>query len=168
MIRPVAFSTCLLIILALVKTTWLGALTLWGVAPDPGLLVLLWISYRNGPVIGSSAGFLSGLVEDFLSAAPFGFHAFTRTALAVLASLLHNSVAIDRLLLPLLIGALGTIGNGIFTGILGLVFAGKINAYSFLEAPIWIQTAYNSLLCPFVFLILSLFKKFLVERQERE
>jgi rod shape-determining protein MreD len=113
------------------------------------------------------SGFLAGLVEDFLSASPLGFHAFVKTAVAAAASLLHGSFYIDKLLLPLLLGIVGTLAKAIAAGALYLLFGPVIHAYSFADRVLWVEAAYNGLLAPLVFLLLSLLNRFLVTERGR-
>jgi rod shape-determining protein MreD len=167
MIRSVVFSTILLLACSYAQSTWFGAIAILGVVPDLGLLILIWLSYRNGLVEGPVSGFLSGFAEDFLSASPLGFHAFIKTAVAASAALLHGSFYIDKLLLPLALGFTGTLAKAIAAGLLFLLFGGKIHAYSFLHSALWIEAAYNAILAPLVFLLLGPLSRFLVTERGR-
>jgi rod shape-determining protein MreD len=167
MIRSVAFSTLLLIGCAFAQSTWFGGIAIFGVAPDIGLVALIWLSYRNGLVEGPASGFLSGLAEDFLSSSPLGFHAFIKTAVAAAAALLHGSFYIDKLLLPVILGFAGTIAKALAAGALFILFGSKVHAYSFLDRVLWIEAAYNGLLAPLIFLLLGLLSRFLVTERGR-
>jgi rod shape-determining protein MreD len=167
MIRSVALSTLLLICCAFIQSTWLGAIALFGVVPDIGLLALIWVSYRNGPVAGPASGFLSGLAEDFLSASPLGFNAFIKTAVASVASLLHGSFFIDKLLLPMVLGVGGTLVKAIAAGLLFLLFGSGMHAYSVADRILWIEAAYNGLLAPVVFFILAPLARLLATERDR-
>jgi rod shape-determining protein MreD len=167
MIRSILFSTILLVACTFAQSTWFGSIALFGVVPDLNLLVLIWVSYKNGPVEGPVSGFLSGLVEDFLSASPLGFHAFVKTAVAAATALLHGSFFIDKLLLPLLLGVAGTIAKAIAAGALFLLFGSSIHAYSFVGRILWIEAAYNAVLAPIVFLLLTPLSRFLVTERGR-
>jgi rod shape-determining protein MreD len=168
MIRVIALSTLILSVCSIAQSTWFSAIAVLGVAPDLGLVVLLWLSYKNGSVEGPCSGFLAGLIEDFLSAAPLGYNAFLKTSVASLTSLLHGSFAIDRVFLPILLGFSGTIAKALSAGLLSLFFGGKLLAYSFITIPLWIEAAYNALIAPIVFALLSILKKALVTRRGRE
>jgi rod shape-determining protein MreD len=167
MIRSVVLSTILLIVCSFVQSTWLGGIAVFGVVPDISLVVLIWVSYKNGLVEGPAAGFLSGLVEDFLSASPLGFHAFVKTAVAALMALLHGSFFIDRLVLPILLGIAGTLAKAIIAFALYLVFGSAIHIYSILGRTLWIEAAYNGLIAPIVFLALTPLSRFLVTERGR-
>jgi len=167
MIRSVLFSTLLLVACTFVQSTWLGGIAVFGVIPDLGLLALIWISYKNGPVEGPVAGFLSGFAEDFLSTSPLGFHAFVKTVVAAVTSILHGSFFIDRLVLPILLGVGGTLVKALTVGLLYLLFGSSIHAYSFIDKVLWIEAAYNGLLAPVVFFLMTPLGRFLVTERNR-
>ncbi|HRY55793.1 MAG TPA: rod shape-determining protein MreD [Spirochaetia bacterium] len=168
MIRSILFSCLLLLGCGYVQSTWLSSIALLGVTPDLALLLLIWISYKNGIVEGPCAGFLSGLAEDFLSAAPLGFNAFVKTAVATCAGFLHGVFFIDRVVLPFVLGALGTLAKALAAGFLAILFSGKLRGYDFLGKELWIEAAYNGLAAPFLFLLLSPLKRLLVTERGRE
>jgi rod shape-determining protein MreD len=167
MIRSILFSTILLVACTFAQSAWFGGIAIFGVAPDLSLLVLIWVSYKNGQVEGPISGFLSGFVEDFLSASPLGFHAFVRTAVSMAAAFLHGSFFIDKLLMPLILGVIGTIAKAIAIALLYLLFGQIIHTYSFLSRVLWIEAAYNGILAPVVFLLLTPFSRFLVTERGR-
>ncbi len=168
MIRSIIVSTLIIVACDFAQSTWFGAIAIMGVIPDLSLLVLIWVSYQNGYVAGSSSGFLAGLAQDFISAAPIGFNAFIKTAVASAAGLLHGSFYIDRLLLPIALGAVGTIAKAIAAGLLFLVFGSKLHSYDLFGAALWIETAYNGLAAPFAFLLLTPLKRLLKAERGRE
>ena len=161
MIRTVVFSTLLLIGCTFAQSTWFGSIAILGVVPDVSILVLIWVSYRNGLIVGPVSGFLSGFAEDFLSASPLGLHAFIKTAIAAITTILHGSFFIDKVLLPVILGFAGTIAKVIAAGALFLLFGEKIHVYSFFSIGLWIEAAYNAVLAPFVFLLLGPLSRFL-------
>jgi rod shape-determining protein MreD len=167
MIRSVVFSTILLVACSFIQSTWFSAIAVFGITPDLALVVLIWVSYKNGLVEGPASGFLSGLAEDFLSASPLGFHAFIKTAVAAAAALLHGTFFIDKLLLPIALGFVGTIAKALAAGALFLVFGSKIHAYSFFASGLWVEAAYNGLIAPLAFLLLGAMNRFLVTERSR-
>jgi rod shape-determining protein MreD len=166
--RAVVASYFLLVISILVQSTWFGSIAVLGVIPDLSLVILLWISYKNGIVEGPVAGFLSGLAEDFISAAPLGFNAFVKTAVASATALLHGSFYIDRIILPFVLGFVGTLLKAVAAELLSLFFGDKVRSYAFLERVLWIEAAYNGVLGPIVFFLLSPLKKILVTSRGHE
>jgi rod shape-determining protein MreD len=168
MIRTIVVSCLLLVACSFVQSTWFGAIAVLGVIPDLSLVVLIWLSYKNGPVEGSVSGFVSGLADDVISAAPLGFHAFVKTAVASAASLLHGSFYIDRLVLPIVLGVVGTVIKAVATWVLSLLFGAKIHVYSPFGQVLWIEAAYNGLLAPAAFLLLNPIRRLMTTARERE
>jgi rod shape-determining protein MreD len=168
MIRSVLLSTLLILACSFAQSTWFGAIAILGVVPDLSLIVLIWVSYRNGLVEGPAAGFLAGFAEDFISASPLGFHAFVKTAVASLAALLHGSFFIDKFLMPIILGIAGTLVKALAAGLLFLLFGNVVHVYSIASRTLWIEAAYNGLLSPLVFLLLGPLSRFLVAKHGRE
>lgn len=167
MIRSSLLAILLIIALDFVQSTWCGAIAVFGVIPDLALLLVVWTAYRNGPLVGSSAGFVSGFALDCVSAAPLGFNAFIRSSVAWLASLLHGSFSIDRILLPFLLGLLATLAKAIATVGLHLLFGEAVKAYDLFTLPLWIEAGYNGLAAPLAFFLFSLAAPLLEKRTER-
>jgi rod shape-determining protein MreD len=156
MIGKIALSALLLCACSLIQSTWLGPLAILGVKPDLGLITLIWLAYRNGPVEGTSAAFVSGLIDDTISAAPFGLNAFTKTLIAWFASFLHGAIYLDHFILPAILGASATFAKAGISILLAMVFSGTTEAYDLLGKLFWIETAYNACLAPILFAVLGL------------
>jgi rod shape-determining protein MreD len=150
------------------QSTWFGAIAVFGVVPDLSLVILIWVSFKNGPIEGPVSGFCSGLLEDMISVAPLGFHAFIKTFVATLASFLHGSFFIDKLALPIVLGFVATLGKALASWILVLLFGAAVHSYSLLARILWIEACYNGLLAPLVFLLMTPFKRFLISERGRE
>jgi len=160
------FSIILLAGISLISATWIPAIAILGVRPDLGLLAVVWLAYRTGPVEGSSVAFVSGLIDDAMSAAPLGFNAAVKTMMAWIASFLHGSVHLDRILLPFLLGAGSTVIKALWSTFLSLLFGGRLRSYDFAGKTLWIEVGYNAVLAPLLFAILGgLFS--LVENRRR-
>lgn len=155
MMLRLIFSIILLAAISLVSATWVPAIAVLGVRPDLGLLTVVWLAYRTGPVQGSSAAFASGLIDDAMSAAPLGFNAAIKTMMAWVASFLHGSIQLDRILMPFFIGAGATLLKALWSSFLALLFGGRLRAYDFAGRMLWIEVAYNALLAPLLFAILG-------------
>lgn len=168
MIRTIAFSTVLLVVLSYIQSTWLGAIAVLGVIPDLSIVALIWISYKNGIVEGSVAGFAVGLAEDFISAAPLGFNAFVKVCAAICASFLHGVFLIDKVLLPFVLGVGATLLKALAAGVLSLLFREQVHGYDVLKPILWIEAAYNGVIAPILFLLLSFLKRILITERGRE
>lgn len=155
MIMSLLTSLVLLVTLTLVDSTWMSSLAILGAKPDLGLLTVIWLSYRRGPLVGTSASFVSGLVDDALSSAPLGFGAFIKTLVAWLSSFLHGSLQLDHVFMPLLLGAGMTLVKALATIFLALLFGGQVASYDLLSRVLWVEVAYTALLAPLFFSLLD-------------
>jgi rod shape-determining protein MreD len=156
MILRIALNVAVLVGITLIQTTWLSAIALFGAKPDLGLLAVVWMAYRHGPVIGSSAAFISGLIDDAVSAAPLGFNAFVKGVVAWASSFLHGALEFDRILMPLLLGAVATLLKAFAALFLHTLFGGGIETYDLLSSILWTEVAYNAVLAPVLFWFLRI------------
>ncbi len=167
MIRRLAFSFLLVSILLIVQTTWLDAIAIFSVLPDLALLAVLYISFKAQGLQGQFTGFFSGLLQDGVSAAPLGLSALINTLMATIFNSLSGRFYIDRILMPMFFGLSATIMKALMLMMLSWLFKGKILAYDFGQPLIWIETAYNALLAPILFLFLSLLDKLILPMESR-
>ncbi len=98
-----------LVVVAVLQTTFIVHLTIWGVHPDLPLLVVAGWSLLRGPREGAVWGFIAGVVVDLLSGAPFGAATLSLTIVGLLAGLGRATVFRSRLVLLLATAFLGTI-----------------------------------------------------------
>lgn len=167
MLKTIVISTAAVVGLSLLQSTWLHSIAILTVIPDPALLLVVYVAFHNVRTEGIATGFLSGLIQDFISAAPLGFNAFVRTIVAFGFNTISGNFYIDRILMPMLFGAAATLIKALATAVLTLFFPVVIHGYNFLDRVLWIETAYNAALAPFLFLILGLLKRLFVTVRNR-
>ncbi|GAB6393334.1 MAG: Rod shape-determining protein MreD [Treponematales bacterium] len=135
--------------------------------PDLTLGILVFTACANGVMTGQVAGFLSGFLLDFLSAAPLGLNAFLHTGIGALAGTLRGAFFIDRVSLPMLLFSMAlcaaaTVFKAILSGALNFFLSGAVPAYSLLSLVFWSELALNAASAPLVFFVLSRFSPLLV------
>ena len=167
MIRRWLISLALVSLLVVVQSTWLGFIAVYSVIPDLSLIALVYIAFKSPNLQGQGVGFVAGLLQDGISAAPFGLNAFVKTAVAWLANLLSGKFYIDRLLMPALFGFSMTLAKAAYLAILSSLFSGKIIGYDFLGKTLWIEAAYNAVVSPFMFMLLGPLDRFIVPKDTR-
>jgi rod shape-determining protein MreD len=122
------------------------------------LIILVFISIRKGSMVGQVSGFLSGIVQDVLSLAPLGFHAFTRILVGFLYGLTVGSIFVDPILMPLILVSIATLIKAVVSGLLVLILAVPAPGFAAFTGPFWIELGYNAILAPFLFALLGLLK----------
>jgi rod shape-determining protein MreD len=171
MIKSVIWSSIFIVVAALLQSTLLSRLLLFfhiEAVPDLALCILVFSAYMNGMKTGVLTGFFSGLLLDFLSAAPLGMNAFIRTLTGGLAGRLRGSVMLDVVFLPVGLCAGATLFKALLLAVLHFLFAGDVPSYSWTSATLWIELILNAALAPFLFDFLKNFESLLLRRQEHE
>jgi len=158
MIRRIIWTVLLCIIAGILQSTLIGKIALFNVVPDLALCILVYSAYVNGTMVGQISGFLSGLLLDFLSAAPLGLNCFVRTLIGALTGIFKGSFFLDIFFMPLLLCALATLLKAGIIFLLSLIMGTVVPSYSFLSIEIWIELGLNSLLAPLLFFLLKRIK----------
>ncbi|HSV55808.1 MAG TPA: rod shape-determining protein MreD [Magnetospirillaceae bacterium] len=153
---------------SLLQSTWLQAIAVLTVVPDLSLLVIVFVAFQNVRTEGIAAGFLSGLLQDFISAAPLGSTAFVRTLVSFGFNQISGSFYLDRVLMPLIFGAAATLVKALATALLAIAFPAFVRGYDFLDRVLWIEIAYNAVAAPIMFFLLGLFRSLFVTARNRQ
>lgn len=147
--------TILITGLVVLQTTIFKHGLIAGVTPDVAFVFLLLSSHHHGSFRGEIEGFISGLVQDFLSLTPMGFHAFIRTIISFLYGLFRGKLFIDPILMPMLLAAIGTFAKAIFSFIILSIFSPE-HAGTVFSKTLGITIGLNTLISPFLYGLLRL------------
>ncbi len=148
--------TLILSVLVILQTTVFSGLQIRGVRPDLALLLLVFFSHILGPMEGKLMGFILGLVRDFLSLSPFGFHAVIDTTVGHLFGFTKEKLYIDAISLPLILAVAATIIKALWTFILIALFVpDKVD--SFFRISLLVEIGVNAFVAPFLFALLRFF-----------
>ncbi len=151
----------IIIIAAIVfQSTLISRIAPWGVTPDIALILIVFFANRTGRMKGEITGFAAGLVEDFLSLSPLGFHAFIKTLIGYLVGLTRGKIFIDPVFMPLILITGATLFKYLFGGLLGAIFISPQMMEPVFSVKMGIELGINAVLSPFIFAFLKLFKAF--------
>jgi rod shape-determining protein MreD len=168
MVKRVALGIIFILAAALLQSTVLSRFILHIHAiPDIALCILVYIAYVNGTMTGQLTGFFSGFLLDFLSAAPLGLHAFTRTLTGALAGFLKDTFYLDYFLLPMALCAGATIFKVILHFLLHLLFREAVPSYNIFTITLWVELGMNTLLAPLIFALLRFVKPLAARQKEK-
>ena len=159
-------TTSLLASALILQSTLLRYVAVRGVKPDLALIILVFISLRTGSMIGQLSGFTAGLIQDFLSFPPLGFHSLIRTVIGFVYGLFQGALYIDALFMPILFVFSATLLKGLLSWFLGVVLSLQRTGFILVGGRFWIEVLYNSLLSPFLFALLSLIKAYKIQKEE--
>jgi rod shape-determining protein MreD len=166
MTKPVIWGTVFALIAGILQSTLLSRLALYHAVPDLALGILVFCAYVNGTMTGQLTGFFSGLLLDFLSAAPLGLNAFIRTLIGAAGGRMNGTFFLDGFFLPMILCAAATAAKAALYFILNLLFAGAVPAYSLAAPVFWVELLLNTITAPFLFGLLKLFKSLLIGRRK--
>jgi rod shape-determining protein MreD len=157
----VVFSLCA----AILQSTLLSRLALYHAVPDLALGIIVYSAYVNGTMTGQLSGFFSGILLDFLSAAPLGLNALIRTLMGALAGLMKGTFFLDIFFLPMALCAAATLMKAFSLFLLHLLFSGAVPAYPLADPVLWVELGLNTLSAPLLFGLLRLFSPLLAGRR---
>lgn len=110
--------------IAVLETTLLSGFLIFGGRPDLLLIITTYYAHRYGVHRGQIGGFIVGLIEDSLSASPFGFFALVRMAHSGLIGFTKGNVSGDAVITPVVLtgiaGIIRTIMIAILTGLFSI------------------------------------------------
>ena len=157
------FWTCITaLFFALCNAAILSNVAFLPAIPDLVLLIAIYVSFMNSSVVGATTGFLTGLILDFISAAPIGLNAITKTLTCFIAGKLHGSFNLDHVFIPALMGFIATFLKSFFILFLSMLFGLNIQVYSFISTVFWFEVLGNTIFAPIVFALLGLFKNIFI------
>jgi rod shape-determining protein MreD len=166
MIKPVVWGTVFALTAGILQSTLLSRLAVYHAVPDLALGTLVFSAYVNGAMTGQLTGFFSGLLLDFLSAAPLGLNAFVRTLIGAAGGRMNGTFFLDGVFLPMALCAAATAMKAALYFLLNLLFSGSVPAYSLAGTALWVELLLNTLTAPFLFGFLKLFKNLLAGGRE--
>ena len=146
-----------LLAMIVVQSTLLSGLTIGGVRPDFALLLLVFFSHVLGPMEGKLMGFAGGLVKDFLSLAPFGFHAVIDTTVGHVFGFTKEKMYIDPVTLPVLLAIAATLIKVAWSFILFALFIPE-KLETVFGISLLVEVGINALAAPFIFALLRVLR----------
>ncbi len=165
MLKKYAVTSLILVAAVILQTTVLHHVAILDVKPDLALIILVFFSIRRGAWIGQTAGFTMGLVEDFLSLSPLGFHSFIKTLIGYVYGNIHGKIYVDPIFFPLLIVLTATMLKGLLMVVLIFIFNISLSFEGYFSWRFWLEAGYNLLLTPLVFLVLRFGENFFQNRR---
>lgn len=152
----------LLVSSVILQSTVMQNFAIKGVIPDISLILLVFFSYQQGSMVGQINGFISGMVQDFLSIAPLGLNAVVRTTVGFLYGLLKGKVFVDPIFLPVVLIILATILKFLCVSLFSAIFIAEETVKAIFGGALWIELGLNAVLAPFLFGLLKMFRVFKV------
>ncbi len=158
----------ILLPLIVLQTTILHRIAIEGAKPDLVLLTVVYLANKNGKMAGQTYGFVSGLIEDFLSVSPLGFNGFLKTIVGFLYGLTSETFFIDQIIIPMIMGGVATLLKGFGVLFLSWIFNIENLHFNLFSLPFLIELGYNMVIAPFLFALLGLLRGVSPKKQWEE
>lgn len=165
--RVIFWSCFTSIFFALLSATILANIHAIPVVPDLVLIVLIYVSFMNNAALGCTIGFISGFLLDFLSAAPIGLNAFTKTITGYIAGKFSGKYNLDSFIIPFLMAVVATVLKAVTVGVLSWFFGKTIVIFRLTESIFWLEALFNGLCAPVLFSLLRLFPSLFLIKGDR-
>lgn len=162
--KVIFWSAIAALFLALLEAAVLSNITILPALPDLVLLLVVYVALKNGSAAGCTCGFLAGMILDFVSAAPLGLNAMTKTITGFLLGKFHASFNLQRPFIPFLAAAVATVLKAVLVWILSFFFGEEILRYRVLSAVLWFETAANAVCAPLLFKLLDAFSPLFIRK----
>lgn len=159
MLKTFSFSTLIIICLAMIETMILSNLMFLPAVPDLVLIAAIYIAMLNGKTAGVIVGFISGLILDWMTGAPFGYNCLLRTIICYIAGFFYGNLNFKGIFISILIGLVATFLKVFITWLMTLFYPNTVLNYSLVSMSFFIELLLNSILSPILFKILSCFDK---------
>ena len=167
MLRSFFASVVILLSFSLFESAVLSNVNMLPAVPDFLLICTIYFASNNGKLYGVPNGFASGLILDFLTAAPLGLHCIVRTIIGYSCGLFNKTLNLNGIFLPAVMGAVATLSKALIIWILSAVFPISVNHYSIFSMGFLFELSANTVLTPIMFKFLDIFRNTLVVDQEK-
>ncbi|MDR2371096.1 MAG: rod shape-determining protein MreD [Treponema sp.] len=157
MAKNVIWTVVFSFVAAVLQSTLLRRLALFRAVPDLALCIVVYSAYVNGVMTGQLSGFFSGILIDFISAAPLGLNPLIRTLAGALAGFMKGTFFLGAVFLPMVLCAAATLLKAAVLFVLHLLFGGAVPSYSLVSPLLWAELCLNTFLAPFLFFLLKRF-----------
>jgi len=112
-----------------------------------------------------TSGFFSGILLDFLSAAPLGMNSLFRTLIGAFTGLFRGAFFLDGFFMPVILCTMATFLKAVILLLLNLIFGPAVPSYSFTSYVFWLELGMNVLCAPLLFYLLKKIKYLSGERR---
>jgi rod shape-determining protein MreD len=139
----------------IIQSSVLSRITLFGVAADLILVVVVSIGLAEGSMAGAGAGFAGGLLRDSLLEGPTGITALSYLTVGYLVGKIRPYIPEAAIAPPVAAVALGSLLGGTLHLFFSFLLGGVADPISRVAKVILLTSVYNTLLTPLVYPLVS-------------
>lgn len=135
----------------ILQSSVLARITLFGVAPDLILIVVIVLGLVEGSLAGAIAGFGGGLLRDFLLEGPMGLTGLAYLTVGYVVGLVRPYVPEDSVVTPVVAVGVGSLLGSTLLLFFSFLFGGAADPFTRIVKVILLSSVYNTMLTPFVY-----------------
>ncbi|MGP1440251.1 MAG: rod shape-determining protein MreD [Treponema sp.] len=158
--KIVISSSIVALFLILIQTALFSHIPFFLITADLLLIFITFVAINNGSRLAMILGFVSGLLLDFMSIAPFGLSSFILTFIAFFLGKLHGHYNLTHFIFPFILAIIATFAKFLLLLLLHFLFATSIRTYSIYDSVFLIELCLNVLFAPCIFFSLNRFPSF--------
>lgn len=152
----ILLKSAIIIVALVIQLTLINSFTILGIKPDLIMVVVVALALLKGEKEGAICGFAFGLLQDIFSTSLLGIHALVKTVIGFICGILKEKIFHEHLLF--IIPVVTFISSFIQSILMSLL----LSAFGIEHSLTWSlkqialpEALYNSLLSPFIFLIIN-------------
>jgi rod shape-determining protein MreD len=139
----------------ILQSSILARITLFGVAPDLILVVVIVLGLVEGSLTGAISGFGGGLLRDFLLEGPIGLTGLAYLTVGYLVGLVRPYVPEDSVVTPVVAVGLGSVLGTTLFFLFSFLLGAAADPFTRIIKVVLLSSVYNTMLTPFVFPIVN-------------
>lgn len=146
-----------IVINIIIQSTILPYLSIFGIVPNTGLIIVVVISLLRGKYYGSFFGLCVGLVQDILYGHAIGVNGLIYFLMGYVIGTVQKNLDIENKIIPIICSAIGTIFYNFSYFLMMFFLSRNIPIPIMLKSVFSLEILYNSILSIFIYGILSKF-----------
>ena len=166
MIRSFLSAVIVLLCFALFESAILSNILILPAVPDLLLIVVLYLSMRNGKEFGEASGAVSGVFLDFLSSSPVGLNCLIRVIIGYCTGFFSRTLNANGFFIPVLLGIVMTIAKYFLMWFTALFYPSIVLPYDPSSISFYFELVANAVLAPIIFKFLDLFSYMLIAESD--
>ena len=151
MIKSLSINILIVALAVLLQSTLLSFIAIYDIIPDLVLVIVLFMSLKEGSLKGEITGFAGGIFVDFLSLAPLGFHSIIYGLIGFISGLTQKNVSTESILTQFLFIFISMICKYLVSSLIIVVFSVETTSFMLMGRHFFLELAYTMLITPLIF-----------------
>ncbi len=135
----------------ILQSTVFSQISIFGVVPNTGLIIIVTIALLKGRRIGGVVGLLVGLLQDIIFSPVIGVNGFIYFFIGYFVGMSEDKLSKDNLLIPFIITGVSTIAYHVFYYIFMYFLGYSIYFTVFFKEVVILEILYNSFISIFIY-----------------